>query len=287
MSTITFDDFMKVDIRIGTIVEVEEFPEARKPAYKLKIDFGPEIGVKKSSAQITVHYTPETLKDRQVAAVVNFPPRQIGPFMSEVLTLGFADANGDIVLIGIDTTARGCRDLQEARRSEAPTKAIKRRGGAPSVNLRQQIRQPANGRPHGRAGGNQEARRSPLRQRKILRPAKSPAREQTQARRCLRKTIKRRGGERKLSDWENNQVGILISARNPPSIEGDSVMSPPWLCAMSRAIAMPRPVPPESWLRAWSSRTNGLNTSAVALRRNARAVIIHHHAQISYRHAAR
>jgi tRNA-binding protein len=103
MSTISFDDFMKVDIRIGTIVEVEEFPEARKPAYKLKIDFGPEIGVKKSSAQITVHYTPETLMNRQVAAVVNFPPRQIGPFMSEVLTLGFADANGDIVLIGIDT----------------------------------------------------------------------------------------------------------------------------------------------------------------------------------------
>jgi tRNA-binding protein len=103
MSTISFDDFMKVDIRIGTIVEVEEFPEARKPAYKLKIDFGPEIGVKKSSAQITVHYTPETLMNRQVAAVVNFPPRQIGPFMSEVLTLGFADGNGDIVLIGIDT----------------------------------------------------------------------------------------------------------------------------------------------------------------------------------------
>lgn len=103
MSTISFDDFMKVDIRIGTIVEVEEFPEARKPAYKLKIDFGPEIGVKKSSAQITVHYTLEMLMNRQVAAVVNFPPRQIGPFMSEVLTLGFADANGDIVLIGIDT----------------------------------------------------------------------------------------------------------------------------------------------------------------------------------------
>ena len=102
MSTITFDDFMKVDIRIGTIVEVEDFPEARKPAYKLKIDFGPEIGVKKSSAQITVHYRPADLKGRQVAAVVNFPPRQIGPFMSEVLTLGFADDDGAIVLIGID-----------------------------------------------------------------------------------------------------------------------------------------------------------------------------------------
>ena len=103
MSTITFDDFMKVDIRIGTIVEVEQFPEARKPAYKLKIDFGPGIGVKKSSAQITVHYTPDDLMGRQVAAVVNFPPRQIGPFMSEVLTLGFSDDNGDIVLIGVNT----------------------------------------------------------------------------------------------------------------------------------------------------------------------------------------
>ena len=103
MSSISFDDFMKVDIRIGTVVEVENFPEARKPAYKLKIDFGPEIGVKKSSAQITVHYTREQLMGRQVAAVVNFPPRQIGPFMSEVLTLGFADANGDVVLIGVGT----------------------------------------------------------------------------------------------------------------------------------------------------------------------------------------
>ena len=105
MSTITFDDFMKVDIRIGTIVEVSDFPEARKPAYKLKIDFGDEIGVKKSSAQITVHYSPEDLAGRKVAAVVNFPPRQIGPFMSEVLTLGCSDNNGDIVLVGIDQDA--------------------------------------------------------------------------------------------------------------------------------------------------------------------------------------
>lgn len=99
---ISFADFEKVDIRVGTIVEVETFPEARKPAFKLKIDFGPDIGVRKSSAQITVHYTLDNLIGRQVLGVVNFPPRQIGPFRSEVLTLGFADANGDIVLAAVE-----------------------------------------------------------------------------------------------------------------------------------------------------------------------------------------
>jgi tRNA-binding protein len=99
-STITFDDFMKVDIRVGRIIDVQPFPEARKPAYKLKIDFGGEIGIKQSSAQITVHYTPDQLMGRQVLAVVNFPPRQIGKFMSQVLTLGVPDGEGNVVLIG-------------------------------------------------------------------------------------------------------------------------------------------------------------------------------------------
>ncbi|KPF82264.1 tRNA-binding protein [Brevundimonas sp. AAP58] len=99
---ITFDDFMKVDVRVGEVVRAEPFPEARKPAYKLTIDLGPDVGVKQSSAQITRHYTTDQLTGRKVAAVVNFPPRQIGPFMSEVLTLGFPDKDGEVVLVGVD-----------------------------------------------------------------------------------------------------------------------------------------------------------------------------------------
>ncbi len=99
---VTYDDFAKVDIRVGTIIEVEPYPEARKPSFKIRIDFGPAIGIKRSAAQITRNYTIDSLKGRQVAAVVNFPPRQIGKFMSEVLTLGFPDAAGEVMLVSPD-----------------------------------------------------------------------------------------------------------------------------------------------------------------------------------------
>ena len=102
---IAFDDFLKVDIRLGTIQAADPFPEARKPAYRLLIDFGPEIGTRKSSAQVTANYTPEQLVGRRVAAVVNFPPRQIGPMRSEVLCLGFPDAAGEVVLVTVDRDA--------------------------------------------------------------------------------------------------------------------------------------------------------------------------------------
>lgn len=101
-STITIDQFAAIDVRAGTIVDVADFPEARKPAWKLTIDLGPEIGAKQSSAQVTDLYTRETLLGRQIACVVNLPPRRIGPFMSEVLTLGFPDATGRVVLVAVE-----------------------------------------------------------------------------------------------------------------------------------------------------------------------------------------
>lgn len=102
MAEITFDDFMNVDIRVGRVIRAEAFPEARKPAIKMWIDFGAEIGERKTSAQVTAHYTPENLVGKQVMGVVNFPPRQIGPFMSGVLVLGLHDEQGGIVLVGPD-----------------------------------------------------------------------------------------------------------------------------------------------------------------------------------------
>ena len=111
MAEISYADFERVDIRVGTVVEAKVFPEARKPAYVLMIDFGTEIGIKKSSAQITVHYTPEQLVGRQVLGVVNFPPRQIGPVRSEVLTLGFEDEAGAIVLAGVDRSVPNGKKL--------------------------------------------------------------------------------------------------------------------------------------------------------------------------------
>jgi tRNA-binding protein len=100
--TIGYDDFLKVDIRVGTIVDAQDFPEARRPAYRLWVDFGEELGIKKTSAQVTKYYELASLPGRQVAAVVNFPPKQIGPVRSEVLVLGFPDADGEVVMVGVD-----------------------------------------------------------------------------------------------------------------------------------------------------------------------------------------
>ena len=105
MADLTFDDFLRVDIRVGVVVKAEPYPEARKPAIKLWVDFGPEIGEKKSSAQIAVHYDPDTLVGKKVVGVVNFPPRQIGPFMSEVLVLGVHDDAGAVILVAPDRNA--------------------------------------------------------------------------------------------------------------------------------------------------------------------------------------
>ena len=102
--TITFNDFQKIEIRVGTIVDVQEFPEARRPAYKLWVDFGQEFGIRKTSAQVTKNYTKKNLMRRQVAAVINFPSKQIGKFMSEILVLGFPDSSGEVVLISLDKT---------------------------------------------------------------------------------------------------------------------------------------------------------------------------------------
>ena len=111
MDTITWNDFERVDIRVGTITEVKEFPQARKPAYQVLIDFGPEIGIKRSSAQITAHYSLQDLVNRQVIAVVNFPPKQIGSFFSECLILGVYDANNDVVLLAPDKAVDNGRKI--------------------------------------------------------------------------------------------------------------------------------------------------------------------------------